>query len=73
MTRSLHVAKVTSNSKGRHKVEHAIAIFVVFLFVFGTLAIVAWALFEMSPFAHHKDQFRDPRTGKRTGPSPRLD
>jgi hypothetical protein len=54
-------------------VEHAIAIFVVFVFVFGTLAVVAWALFEMSPFAHHKDQFRDPRTGKRTGPSPRLD
>jgi hypothetical protein len=54
-------------------VEDGIAIFVVFLYVVGTLAVVAWALFEMSPFARHKDQFRDPRTGKRTGPSPRLD
>jgi hypothetical protein len=53
--------------------ENAIAIFVVFVFVFGTLAVVAWALVEMSGFGHHKDQFRDPRTGERTGPSPRLD
>jgi hypothetical protein len=54
-------------------VEDAVAIFVVFLFVVGTLAVVAWALFEMSPFAHHKDRFRDLRTGNRIGPSPRLD
>lgn len=53
--------------------ENAIAIFFAFVFAFGTLAVVAWALFEMSPFAHHKDQFRDPRTGKFKGPSPRLD
>jgi len=53
--------------------ENAIATFAVFVFVFGTLAVVAWALFKMSPFAHHKDQFRNPRTGERTGPSPRLD
>lgn len=50
-----------------------IGVFAVFVFVFGTLAVVAWALFEMSPFAHHKDQFRDPRTGKFRGSSPRLD
>jgi hypothetical protein len=46
---------------------------VSFAFVFGVLALVAYALFEMSPFAHHADQFRDPRTGARRGHSPRLD
>jgi hypothetical protein len=50
-----------------------IATFAVFVFVFGTLAIVAWVLFEMSPFARHDDVFRDPRTGKFKGHSPRLD
>jgi hypothetical protein len=47
--------------------------FLVFAFVFGTLAFVGWALFEMSPWARHKDQFRDPRTGKCRGSSPHLD
>jgi hypothetical protein len=46
---------------------------VVFAFVFGVLAVVAYVLFEMSPLAHHSDQFRDPRTGARRGRSPRLD
>jgi hypothetical protein len=50
-----------------------IATFAVFVFVLGVLAVVAWALFETSPFARHTDQFRDPRTGERTRPSPRLD
>lgn len=53
--------------------ESAIGIFAAFVFVFGTLAVVAWALYEMSPFASHHDQFRDPRTGKFRGHSPRLD
>jgi hypothetical protein len=50
-----------------------IGTFLAFAFVLGTLAVVAWALFEMSPFARHKDQFRDPRTGERRGTSPHLD
>ena len=50
-----------------------LAIFMVFVFVVAVLAVVAWALFEMSPFARHQDQFRDPRTGKFRGHSPRLD
>jgi hypothetical protein len=50
-----------------------IATFAVFVFVAGVLAVVAWALFEMSPFARHTDQLRDPRTGELTGASPRLD
>jgi hypothetical protein len=46
---------------------------IVFAFVFAVLAVVAYALFEMSPFAHHVDRFRDRRTGERLGRSPRLD
>jgi hypothetical protein len=46
---------------------------VVFAFVVVVLAIVGWALFEVTPFARHKDRFRDPRTGKRLSESPRLD
>ena len=39
--------------------------FVVLAFVLAVLGVVAYSLFELSPFAHHADQFRDPRTGKR--------
>jgi hypothetical protein len=45
---------------------------VVFVFVIGVLAAVAFALFEVTPLAHHKERFRDPRTGKRVE-SPHLD
>jgi hypothetical protein len=50
-----------------------LAIIAVFAFVFGTLGVVSYALFEVSPFAHHAESFRDPRTGKRRWESPRLD
>lgn len=50
-----------------------LAIIAVFAFVFGTLGVVAYALFEVSPFAHHAESFRDPLTGKRRWESPRLD
>ncbi len=46
---------------------------VVFAVVLAVAVVGVWALFEMSPFAKHKDQFRDPVTGKPTGKSPRLD
>jgi hypothetical protein len=46
---------------------------IVFLFVIVVLGTVAFALFEMSPFARHQDRFRDPKTGKRLSESPRLD
>ncbi len=39
-------------------------------FVLGTLAVVGWSLFEMSPFAHHSQRFHDPG---RPQQSPRLD
>jgi hypothetical protein len=39
-------------------------------FVVGVLLLVVYALFEMSPFAHHDDRFHEP--GQRQD-SPRLD
>jgi hypothetical protein len=43
---------------------------ITFAFVFLVLWVVAYALFEMSPFAHHGERFHAP--GKRQH-SPRLD
>lgn len=37
---------------------------VVIAFVFVVLTIAGFALFEMSPFAHHAESYRDPRTGR---------
>ena len=42
----------------------------VIVFVLATLAVVAYALFELSPFAHHLERFHDP--GRRQQ-SPHLD
>lgn len=43
---------------------------VVFVVVFLVLAVVAFAIFELSPFAHHRDVYHLP--GERQD-SPRLD
>jgi hypothetical protein len=48
-------------------------IIVAFVFVLAVLAVVAYTLFEASPFARHTEQFRDPRTGRRRGESPHLE
>ena len=45
---------------------------VTFLVVLAGAAAVAYALFEMSPYARHADRFRDRRTGKLRGRSPHL-
>jgi hypothetical protein len=71
MTQPPKVAMVTCTKGG--EMGTFIGTFLAFAFVFGTLAVVGWALFEMTGFARHKDQFRDPRTGQRRGSSPRLD
>ena len=42
-------------------------------FVVLVLAVVVFALFELTPFARSTNEFRDPRTGKRIGDSPHLD
>ena len=51
---------------------HIFMVTIAFLFVIGVLAFCAWALYEMSPFAHHVDQYRDSE-GKWIGEPPRLD
>jgi hypothetical protein len=48
-------------------------ILVVMAFVLGVLAVVAYSLFVMSPFARHADHYRDPQTGRRQWQSPHLD
>jgi hypothetical protein len=47
-----------------------IGLIVVMLYVVGVLAVVAYALFALSPFAHHQDRYHEP--GERQQ-SPRLD
>jgi hypothetical protein len=46
---------------------------IVIAFVVLVLAIVAFALFELTPFARSTNEFRDSRTGERIGESPHLD
>ena len=43
---------------------------IVMVVVFGILAVVAYALFELSPFAQHEDRYHEP--GQRQQ-SPHLD
>jgi hypothetical protein len=43
---------------------------IVMVVVFAILAVVAFALYEISPFAHHRDVYHEP--GERQQ-SPRLD
>ena len=43
---------------------------ITMMVVVGILAVVAYALFEVSPFAHHRDIYHEP--GERQQ-SPRLD
>lgn len=52
---------------------HIIFLIIVFAFVISVLGVVGLTFFEISPFAHHTDQYRDPETGKRRFDSPRLD
>jgi hypothetical protein len=45
---------------------------IVIAFVITVLAVVAFALFELTPFARSENPFRDARTGKRRWESPHL-
>jgi hypothetical protein len=47
-----------------------IGIVIVMAFVVGTLAVVAYVLFELSPFAHHDERYHEPGQPQQ---SPRLD
>jgi len=51
----------------------ALGTVIVLLFVVAVLAVCAYALFELSPFARHADQFRDPVTHRLPGQSPHLE
>ena len=46
---------------------------VVLALVLAVLVVIALAFFEMSPFANHRDHYRDPRTGQRTAHAPNLE
>jgi hypothetical protein len=50
-----------------------ISVIIVMLFVFAVIAIVLSVLFELSPFAHHAETYRDHATGKRLFDSPHLE
>jgi hypothetical protein len=45
---------------------------IVIAVVVAILLVPVAALFEMSPFAHHVERYRD-SSGRRVGSSPRLD
>ena len=50
-----------------------VVLVIVCAFVLSVLLLVGFALFETSPFASHRDHYRDPVTGKRLFDSPHLD
>lgn len=50
----------------------AVIIGIVLVFVVGVLALVAYGLYECTPFAHHENPYRDSLTGKRRE-SPHVD
>ena len=50
-----------------------VVLIIAFAFVISVLAVVGVAIFQVSPFGRHADQYRDPETGKRRFESPRLD
>lgn len=70
MTASLLFARVTLNEGSWMNTLFTV---VVFAFVLAVLAVAAYALYEVSPLAHHAERFRDSRTGKRKWDSPHLD
>jgi Na+-transporting methylmalonyl-CoA/oxaloacetate decarboxylase gamma subunit len=70
MTISPQLVRVTPN-EGR--AMNTLFTVVVLAFVLAVLTLVAYALYEVSPFARHAERFRDPRTGKRRWESPHLD
>lgn len=45
----------------------------VIVMVFLILAAVVFGLYELTPFAHRSNPYRDPRTGKRRWESPHLE
>jgi hypothetical protein len=71
MVRGRVAVRLRASTEEVGRMEAAITV-VVFLFVVAVLAAVGYALFQVTPFAAHRDRFRDARTGRRIE-SPRLD
>jgi len=46
---------------------------VVVVFIVAVLALVGYAIYEVTPFARHADHYRDPYTGERRWNSPHLE
>ena len=46
---------------------------VVIVIAFAIVAVVLFGLFEMTPFAHHTNPYRDARSGVRLWESPHLE
>jgi hypothetical protein len=51
---------------------NAFFLVIAFLFVFAVLALVAFSIFEVTPWGRHEDRYRD-TTGHRRFESPWLD
>jgi hypothetical protein len=51
---------------------NTVFLIIAFLFVFSVVALVAYSIFEVSPWGRHKDHYRDP-AGHRRFESPWLD
>jgi hypothetical protein len=72
-TDGLRPAACEREPKRRWVEMQALYTVIVFVFVVLVLGTVAFALFELTPFARHKDHYRDPQTGKRLTESPHVD
>ena len=46
---------------------------IVLSFVIAVLLVAGYAFFELSPFASHRDHYRDPATGERRWTPPNLE
>jgi hypothetical protein len=62
-----------TNLREKEVVMGLVFTLIVLSFVVVVLLIVAFALFEASPFGRHTDHYRNLRTGKRRWESPNLE
>jgi hypothetical protein len=60
-------------ARKEHTMNNAVIMGTVLVFVIGVLALVAYALYECTPLAHHDNPYRDSHTGKRRRESPHVD
>jgi hypothetical protein len=68
----LRVARVRVDEREEGTMSTAVIMGIVVVFVIGVLALVVYALYECTPFAHHDNPYRDSFTGRRRE-SPHVD